>query len=105
VKFLGALPWPSSAGALDRLDSVHQFLEDVGVVDVGAGEHYREWDAPSVRNKVALRARFAPIRRILAGFLAPLLAGTLAESSEARSSSNYPSEILLHFAMNGFCDL
>jgi hypothetical protein len=89
MELLGTLP--RSAGTatrpLDRLDSVHGLLQDLRVVDVRGGEHYRQWDAPSVRNEVALRARFSLIRRIRSGFLAPLLAGMEAESSEARSQS------------------
>ena len=78
----------ASARILNRLDSIHGLLEDGRVVEVGRGEYYRERDAVLVRNKVALRARFASIRRVLAGFFAPpLLAGTLAESKEARDQS------------------
>ena len=82
-----ARPAPTAMGLLDRLDGVHGLLQDRRVVDVGGREDYRERDAPSVRNNVALRARFCLIRRIRAGSLAPLLAGTLAESKEARSQS------------------
>src|SRR5215217_6078964 len=89
VELLGTLP--RSAGTatrpLDGLDAIHGLLQDLRVVDVRGGEHYRQWDAPSVRNKVALRARFSLIRRIRSGFCAPLLAGMEAESSEARSQS------------------
>jgi hypothetical protein len=59
--------------AFDRLYGVHEFLEDVRVVDVGrSSEDHRERDAPSVRNNVvALRARLSLIRRVRAGPLAP----------------------------------
>ena len=63
-------------------------------MDVGRRERYRERDALAVGNNVALRARFASIRRVLADLLAPLLAATLAESSEALDqsiSSAFPS--------------
>lgn len=40
---------------------------------VGGGEHCGERDAPSVRHNVALRARFATMRRIRPGFSAPFL--------------------------------
>lgn len=56
-------------------------------VDVCSREDYPQRDAPSVRNIVALRARFAFIRRIRFGLLTPLLADTLAESKEALSQS------------------
>jgi hypothetical protein len=87
VHLLRALARATSR-AFDRLYGVHEFLEDVRVVDVGRSEDHRERDAPSVRNNVvALRAQFALIRRVRAGPLAPLLAATLAESSEARSQT------------------
>ena len=79
---------------LDRLDRVHQFLQDCAALDVGSGENCRERDPVSVRHKVALRARFSLIRWILAGFVAPLLAGIIVESREALSqsiSSAWPS--------------
>ena len=56
-------------------------------MDVCGRESYRERHASSVRNKVAFRARFAAIRRVLADLLAPLLAGMLAESKDALSQS------------------
>jgi hypothetical protein len=56
-------------------------------VDVCGSEDYRKRDASSVRNNMALRARLSLIRRIRSGSLAPLLAGTLAESKEALSQS------------------
>jgi hypothetical protein len=71
----------------DRLDGVHKLFEDCAVVGVGGGEDYRERDAVSVRHKVALGARLSAVRRILAGLLAPLLAGTFVESNDARSQS------------------
>jgi hypothetical protein len=77
----------TSSRTLDRLYGVHQLLQDRAVVDVSSSENYRERDPVSVRHKVALRARFSLIRRILASFLAPFLAGTLAESREALSQS------------------
>jgi hypothetical protein len=70
VKLLGALP-RSAAGSLDGLYSVYQLLEHHRIVDVGCSKHHRQRDASSVRNKVALRARFCFIRRILSGFWAP----------------------------------
>src|SRR3954465_2159655 len=66
VQLLRALPRPAS-GTLYGIDGIHQLLEDHRVVGIGGAEHYRKRDAPSVRNKVALRARFSLIRRILAG--------------------------------------
>jgi hypothetical protein len=87
MQFLGTPPRSSPTGTLDGLYSIEEFFKDHRVVDVCGREHYRERDAPSVRNKVALRALLSFICRIRCGFWAPLLAGMEAESSEARSQS------------------
>jgi hypothetical protein len=87
VQLLGTFPRPALTGTLDGLYGIEEFFEEHRVVDVCGREHYREWDAPSVRNNVALRALLSFIRRIRSSFRAPLLAGMLAESSEARSQS------------------
>ena len=86
VKLVGALPW-SATGTLDGLYSVDELFEDHRVVNVRRADHHTERDAPSVRNKVALRALLSLIRRILSGFPAPLFAGMEAESRQARSHS------------------
>src|SRR5215204_3102356 len=86
VKLLRTLP-RSATGTLDGLYTVDELFEDHRVVDVCGSEHYRQWDTPSVRNKVALRALLSFVCRIRSGFLAPFLAGIEAESSEARSQS------------------
>src|SRR5215211_3880504 len=89
VQLRGTLARPAgvSARLANRRNGVHRLLQHLGVVDVGGAEDYRERDAPSVRNNMALRSRFSLIRRIRAGSLAPLFAGTLAESKEALSQS------------------
>jgi hypothetical protein len=68
-------------------DRIERGLQEERVMDISRREHYGEWDAAPVDDKMALRARFAAIRRIRAGLRAPLLAGTLAESSDARDQS------------------
>ena len=85
MQLLRTLPRSAPARTLDGLYSVDEFFEDHRVVDVCGRERYREWDTPSVRNKVALRALLSFIRGIRCGFWPPLLAGMEAESSEARS--------------------
>jgi hypothetical protein len=71
VQLLGPPPRSAPTGTLDGLYSVDKLFEDHRVVDVCGSEHYRQWDAPSVRNKVALRALPSFICRILAGLWAP----------------------------------
>jgi hypothetical protein len=87
MQLLRTLPRSAPARTLDGLYSVDEFFEDHRVVDICGREHYRQWDASSVRNKVALGALLSLIRGIRSGFWAPLLAGMEAESSEARSHS------------------
>src|SRR5215211_7259268 len=71
MQLLGTPPRSAPTGTLDRLYSVEEFFEDHRVVEVCCSEHYREWDAPSVRIKVAFGALLSFIRRIRCGFWAP----------------------------------
>ena len=86
VQLVGALA-RSAARLADRLDSIYGLLQDFRVVDVGGRVGQRKRDASPVEHNMALGARFALIRRVRAGSLAPPGAGTLAESKEARSQS------------------
>ena len=67
--------WPGACGAarwaLDRRDGIEQLLEDGRVVAVGAGQERGERDAAPVDHNMALRARFAAIRRVRADQLRP----------------------------------
>ena len=73
--------------AADGRDGVDEALEERDFVDVGRGEERGERDPVGVRNKMALRARFAAIRRIRPGRCAPLFAGTMDASIAARVQS------------------
>lgn len=86
VQLRGALARPAD-GATDRLDGVHGVKHHARVVDVSRRERHRERDALPVHDHMAFRARFAAIRRIRPGFIAPFCAGTAEESSEARDQS------------------
>jgi hypothetical protein len=89
VQLVRALTWPTTP-ALDRRDGLDQVFQDPRVVDVGSGEPDGERDALAVDHNMALRARFATIRRIRADLLlgtAPPLAGTLEPSRLARDQS------------------
>jgi hypothetical protein len=70
---------------------VDQLVEEPAVVDICRAEPDSEWDAPSVGDQVALGAGAAAIGRVGAGFLAPLLAGTEALSTQARLQSMAPA--------------
>src|SRR5688572_17578816 len=52
MQLIGTFPQPTSR-TFDGLYGVDELLEDHRVVDVCCAEHYRQWDAPSIRNKVA----------------------------------------------------
>ncbi len=61
------------------------------VVPVGWAQAHPERGASPVDHKVALCARFAPIRRVRAGLGAPLFAAADALSREARLQSSCPA--------------
>jgi hypothetical protein len=86
VQLLRAFTW-STAPTLDRLNGVHRREHHPRVVDVGRREPHRERDALPVHDHMAFRARFAAIRRIRPGLIAPFSALTDEESSEARDQS------------------
>ena len=91
IGFVGMeLFWPaprSSSRAADRRNCFDQRFKDRAVVAVGPRELRCQRDALPFNHKVALRARFAAIRRIRSGESAPLFAGTLALSKAARLQS------------------
>jgi hypothetical protein len=86
VQFVRTSARPTSRST-NRLDSVKRFCQHHRVVNIGGGNRYRKRDAFPVDHNMALRARFAAIRRVRACCFAPPGAATLAESSEARDQS------------------
>ncbi len=68
-------------------DGIEQPLEDDRIVAIGAGQEGGEREPGPLDHKVVLRPRFAAIRRVGAGLLAPLLARTLILSKLARLQS------------------
>ncbi len=81
---------PSAELLLDWLDCINHLNEHLAVVDIGCRAHYRKRNSLPVDHNMALRARFAFIRRIRPGCWAPFLAGTVAESTAARDQSILP---------------
>ena len=77
----------SSAWPFDRADGIEQRLEGDAVMPVGRSQQDRQRDTTTIDDQVALAARFALVRWIRAGLLAPLLAGMLALSRLARRQS------------------
>ena len=86
VDFVRALAGPTPR-PLDGRDTVDQRREDAAVGAVGRGEEDGEREALPVDHNMALAARFAAIRRIRSGLLAPPLAGAKALSTLARLQS------------------
>jgi hypothetical protein len=82
----GALAAPS-IGLPDEGNGIEQLLEDDGVVAVGSAQERGERAAAALDHNMALRARFAAIRRGGTDEVAPFLAGILALSKEARLQS------------------
>ena|SRR5579884_1337190 len=71
-----------------RVNGIERLLQHLRVMHVGARKPHAQGDASAVDHNMALRARFAAIRRIRPGRFAPFLAGTLALSRAARDQSN-----------------
>jgi hypothetical protein len=86
VELFRPAPRPASRAA-DGRDRFHDLFKEEAVVAVGSRELHGKRDAFSLDHKMALRARFAAMRRIRPGELAPLFAGMLALSSAARLQS------------------
>jgi len=83
----GAATRPTALPTHGR-DGIQGCFQHLTVVDIGRRKRHRERDTASVDHQMALRARFAAIRWIRPGLLAPFLAATLAESSTARDQSS-----------------
>jgi hypothetical protein len=77
----------SSQGSLNRLNCIKHHCQHIRVVNISRSLSHRERDALSVDHNMALRARFAAIRRIRPGRRAPFGAGTENESIQARLQS------------------
>src|ERR1051325_6549064 len=75
------------AGPLDRLHGIYSRFHHLPVWDIGRREDEGQRYPLPIDQNMTLRARFAAIRRIRPGLLAPRGAGTLAESSAARLQS------------------
>ncbi len=95
MQLLRAPARPPRCASPDRLDGVNRLKHHPGVVHVSCRGPHRERDAFGFDHNMALRSRFASIRRILAGFLPPFGAGTVNESIEARDQSSWSASASL----------
>jgi hypothetical protein len=87
VQLHGSLP-RSTSHLPYRFNSIYAAKHHPCVMHVGAADDYRERDALGFDHNMALRARFAAIRRIGAGSCPPFGAGTVNESTDARLQSS-----------------
>ena len=84
---LGGTHAALTRGLLDRRDRVDQGLEQHAILAIRPTQEGCERDPGAVDHKMALRARFAPIRRVRSDLLTPFFAGILALSSATRLQS------------------
>ena len=87
MQFVRPLSWPASPMPY-RFNSIYTAKHHPRVVHVGAAYDCRQRDSFGFDHNMALRARFASIRRILPGLLPPFGAGTVNESTDARLQSS-----------------
>lgn len=93
VGFIGVQLVRSALGTstpmADRRHRIESGREHEAIVPVSSAQAQAERCARPVDHNVALRARFAAIRRVRAGCSAPFLAAMAEESSEARLQSSF----------------
>jgi hypothetical protein len=84
---LGRPSLRSANTVADRRHRIDHRRKELAVVAIGRAEPDGERDTIAVHDDVALASWLAPVGRVRAGALAPLLAGTLALSTQARLQS------------------
>jgi hypothetical protein len=77
----------SAAADLDRRQLVEHRPEHLAVVQIGAREVRREWDAAPVYDDVVLGSELSAVRRVRAGLFTPPFARTLDPSTLTRDQS------------------
>jgi hypothetical protein len=83
-------------------DAIQQIFQNFRVVNVGGGQQQGQRNAFSIDEKMMFRARFAFVRRVGAGLVAPLFAATVAESTAARFQSICPARP--NFSRSRWCN-
>ena len=81
----------TTPGTWNGRDAIQQIFQNFGVVNVSGGQQQGQRNALSIDEKMMFRARFAFVRRVGAGLIAPLFAATVAESTAARFQSICPA--------------
>lgn len=91
IRFVGMElggPFAAVSGwGADQRDRIDQILEHRTVMSVGPGQQAGQRMAVPIGNQVAFRAWLAPIGGVRADGVAPLFAGMLALSTQARDQS------------------
>jgi hypothetical protein len=87
VQLVGTLPRTPPSMAPNRFNSIYDFEQHPRVMQVRRAQECRERNACSFDHNMPLRARFAAIRRIAAGFRPPFGAGAENASTAARDQS------------------
>lgn len=85
MQLLRPLSWPA-ARRLDRLNGIDGGFHHLDIMDIGRREGDGQRDAVAIDQKMALRPRFAMIRRIRPGRFAPQ--GPEPEPNPARPRTN-----------------
>jgi hypothetical protein len=88
---LGRSPARPSPTLADGRHGIDHLLEEAAVVDVCRGKAQAKRDALGIGDQVALGACSTAVGRVGARLFAPLLAGTLALSTQARLQSMAPA--------------
>ncbi len=88
MQLVGPAPW-ATRSMPHRRDRIEGGRQHQAVVPVGAAQAQAERCPRPVDHNMALRARFAAIRRVRAGGRAPFLAAMAEESSAARLQSSW----------------
>lgn len=91
MEFPWASAWPATAAAAEARHGIEGWRQHLAVMAVGGAQGDAERRALGIGDDMALGARPAAIRRVWAGLLAPLFAGTDALSSAARSQRMRPA--------------
>lgn len=92
MQLLGPLAGASTLASYRR-NGIQGRFEHLAVVDIGRRDDHGQREAASLDHQMALRPRFAAIRRVGSARFAPPGAGMLAESSEARDQSSRPTSL------------
>ena len=88
VQLVWSAPWATGSARAHARHRVERSGQHAAVVAVGCSERQAERCAVGVHDKMALRARLAPVRRVRARRGTPFFAGRLALSRAARDQSS-----------------